>query len=409
LRRDTTKQRATQPAWVIALAFTSFAAMYWFQNRHHLLPYGWMEDLHVYAGAVRLFQSGVSPYYGANFMGLRFVYPPIALYAFRGLAALAPGNLPWTLFGFVSSTSVLLAPFVLARYYLRVPWLTPAMALLVWFGESRFTGLLALYSANVAPICYLACLLAGVPGLRRNRWSWFYVVVMLAAMVKITFLVMLLFPVFAGRRQWWPSIGSVLSVGLLYALEARLFPGLYAGYKWALLQQLSVEKQFGYGVFGVVAWIDEMLKRPVSFDPFAVQALFVIVLLGMLLWLRLRGADLREPGIWLGLLLMAVILVNPRMLHYDAYLALFAAYVVLALTLDLEGVRLVALLWLLFAPSLIMPHLIRSGLMYRSYDLIVILIALVAGIWRLWQRTRLEANAPEDDVFPQSMVVQNRQ
>jgi hypothetical protein len=394
------------PRWLILCAAAAFASLYLFLYRHDLL-YQWLEDLHVYAGAVQLFRSGVNPYYQSIFEGLRFVYPPVVLYAFRALAAVLPGNAFWLVLAFVHLTSVLLAPFVLARHYLREHWLTPSMALLVWLGESRFTGMQALYSANVAPTLYLAALLAAVPGLRKNRWGWFYAAVLLGGMVKITFLVMLLFPLLAGRRQWWRSVGCGVGVAAAYALQARLFPALYAGYKWAVLQQVQVEHQFGYGVFGVAASLDEKLHRPVGLDAYGVHALFAAVLLGALLWLRRRGADVRDPNVWMGMLVMAVIVVNPRVLHYDAYLALFAAYVVLAVTLRLEGWKLIALLAAMYAPSLAVPHVIHAKLMYGSYELCLILIALAAGIWRLWGKTGQGLEAAGDRMLLQSMGVQS--
>lgn len=393
--------RQPPPAWLVACTFAFFAALYLFLNRHDLL-YQWMEDLHVYAHAVQLSRFGVNPYYPVMFEGLHFVYPPVALYAGRGLAALLPGNSIWIV-GFVHLTSVSLAPLVLARYYLRERWLTPALALLIWFGESRFTGILALYSANVAPTLYLACLLAAIPGLRRNHWRWFYAIVLLAALVKITFLIMLLLPLLAGERQWKRCLSCTTGVAALYALQARLFPALYAGYKWALLQQINGEHQYGYGVFGVAASLDEKLKRPVGLGVYALHVLFVAVLLGILFWLRQRHADRRNPSLWMGLLLIAVIVVNPRVLHYDAYIALFAAYGVLAITFELDRWKLIGLLLLLFAPSLAVPYILHSKLMYGSYELCILLGALTAGIWRLWPASTALTGYATESISVQSV------
>lgn len=372
------------PTRLIVLAFAAFAGLYLFQFRHDLL-YQWMEDLHVYARAVRFFRGGTNPYYSEMFEGLRFVYPPIVLYVASGLAAVMPGESEWALIGFIHLTCVLLAPFVLARYYLRAYWFTPALAALVLLAESRFTGMQALYSANVAPSLYLAALLAAVPGIRKNRWGWFYLVVLLAGAVKITFVVMLLFPLLAGRRQWLQSIATGAGVGAIYAAQSKLVPSLYAGYKWAVVQQVKVEHQYGYGVFGVIGSLDEKLHRPLGIEAYAVHALVAGVVLILLFWLRYRGADVREPGVWMGLLVMTVMIVNPRMLHYDAYLALIAAYFVLAVVLQLERWKLIALLVVLYVPCLLVPYVIHTKLMYGSYELLIILGAIAAGIWRLFR------------------------
>ncbi len=371
------------PAWLIAVACAVFAGLYFLQNHHDLL-YQWMEDLHVYARAVRFFRGGANPYYSEMYEGLYFVYPPIVLYIASGLGSVLPGESEWALVAIVHLTCVLLAPFVLARYYLRAYWFTPAMAVLVLLAESRFTGMKALYSANVAPSLYLVALLAAVPGTRKNRWGWFYLVVLLAGAVKITFVFMLLFPLLAGRRQWLQSIATGAGVGAMYAAQSKLVPALYAAYKWAVVQQVKVEHQYGYGVFGVVGSLDEKLHRPLGIEAYALHAVVAGVILAMLFLLRRRSAEVREPSLWMGLLVMTVIIVNPRMLHYDAYLALIAAYFVLAVVFRLDRWKLIALLAVLYVPCLMVPHVIHSRLMYGSYELLIILFAIAMGIWRLF-------------------------
>ena len=224
-----TGRRIVPPAaWLIGCAFVAFAGLYLFHYRHDLL-YQWMEDLHVYARAVRFFRGGTNPYYSEMFEGLRFVYPPIVLYVASAFAAVMLGETEWALVGFIHLTCVLLAPFVLARFYLRAYWFTPALAMLVFLAESRFTGMKALYSANVAPSLYLAALLAAIPGIRKNRWGWFYVVILLAGAVKITFVFMLLFPLLAGRRQWVRSVLTGAGVGVIYAAQSKLTPAPVRG------------------------------------------------------------------------------------------------------------------------------------------------------------------------------------
>jgi hypothetical protein len=98
------------------------------------------------------------------------------------------------------------------------------------------------------------------------------------------------------------------------------------------------------------------------------------------------------------MVLMTIIVVDPRMLHYDAYLALFAAFTVLATTLELDGWKLIALVAVLFAPSLAVPHLLHTKLMYGAYELLILLAALGAGLWSLWRKSgpRLEPVTPNE-------------
>ena len=146
-----------------------------------------------------------------------------------------------------------------------------------------------------------------------------------------------------------------------------------------------MEHQYGYGVFGVVGSLDEKLHRPLGPEAYVAHALIAGVVLALLFWLRRRGADRLEPSLWLGLLVMTVIIVNPRMLHYDAYLALIAAYFVLAVVLGLDRWKLIALLAVLYVPCLLVPYVIHTQLMYGSYELLIILVAVGAGIWRLFR------------------------
>ena len=98
-------------------------------------------------------------------------------------------------------------PLVLARFYFRRRWMGPLFALLLFFASPRFTGVLAFCGMNVASTLYLLALIAGIPGIRRNRWGWFYLAVIFAASIKISFLALLLLPLLAGRRQGWRSAG----------------------------------------------------------------------------------------------------------------------------------------------------------------------------------------------------------
>ena len=126
-------------------------------------------------------------------------------------------------------------------------------AILLFFASPRFTGVLAFCGMNIASTLYLLAFVAGVPGIRKNRWGWFYLAVFLAAIIKITFLALLLLPVLAGRRQWWRSALCGVAVIAANLGERSLWPSFYAGYQWALRQGILVQQSYGYGIFGVLA------------------------------------------------------------------------------------------------------------------------------------------------------------
>jgi hypothetical protein len=122
----------------------------------------------------------------------------------------------------------------------------------------------------------------------------------------------------------------------------------------------------------------------------AAQVLVAIALCGALWWVKRRGVDAvpdDDRTLWHAVLLMAVVVLNPRVLHYDMYLALFAAFVALALLLRLQGWTLAALVPAIFVPALIGVPGFHPWLVHQMYELCLVLAALVAGLWRLGKVT----------------------
>ena len=372
----------------------AFVALYMFLHGKEL-PAGWLEDMPVYKLAVHAFMAGADPYAPTS-TGLHFVYPPIVLYAASWLARVLPGESEWFFVACIHVVCVLALPFVLARYYLRQSWLTPWMAALIYAGEPNFCSVQALYSSNVAPSLYLAALLAAIPGIRNNRWTVFYAVIFVAGAVKITFILLLLLPILAGLRQWWRSIATAVAVAAVYAVQKGLMPSLYAGYKRALVEQITMQKLYGFGVFGVVAGVEQRLHHNiVGITSYAVHAVFAAIVFAFLLALKYRGADKLydretsrgDASLWMGLLLISIIVINPRVLHYDMYIALFAAFVVLAISWRLRGWQLVALVPVLYLPSLLVLPGVHPWIVHQLYQLFLVLLALGVGIKRLWRNT----------------------
>jgi hypothetical protein len=397
-RKSEFENGAVASPWLVTVMLVLFASLYFFLHRHGLGA-AWLEDLPIYKSAAHAFLAGQDPY-SVIWFGLHFVYPPIVLYLFAFLARLMPGESEWTLVVCIHFACMLATPFVLARSFFRAKWMTALFAFFIWFVETDFTAVRALFSANVAPTLYLAALLAAAPGFSKNRWGWFYLVVLLAASVKVTFLILLLLPILGGRRQWLGSIAIGVAVAGVNAFQMVRVPALYAGYKNALVQQVSAQKLYGYGVFGTIAEIEQKL-HPSVHAAYAIHALFAVTFLAFLFWLKQRGAAsfaatsdttyLRaDQNIWHALLLMAVIVINPRVLHYDIYLALFAAFVVLALAIKLTGWKLVALATVMNLPSLIvLPH-VQAWYLPQTYSLCLVLLAIAVGVRQLARETGLE-------------------
>ena len=350
--------------------------------------------------------NGGDPY-AVNHSGLHFVYPPLVLAIAAWFERILPAHGLRVLFIAVHVASVLAMPFVLAYAFVRARWWGRWLPLLVLLAEPAYVGFRALYSANVAPALYLAALLAAIPGVRRNAWSLFYVVVVIAGLVKVTFLVLLLLPILAGAppsirtwirtsiRTWIRSSAVVAIVAGANLLEQRLAPGLYAGYKAALVLQVKTQQLYGFGIFGFAARAEHHLHATVGIFAYSLHAVAVLLMVTILLLLKRRcgfGAahsDVRDDNsagsVWLGLLVIAVILANPRVLHYDMYIALIAAFAIVAIHLRLDRWKLVALAVVLHLPSFLILVGVRSYVLQTGWELTIVLAAFGLGVRELWQ------------------------
>ncbi|WP_263355907.1 hypothetical protein [Acidicapsa ligni] len=372
----------------VLLMFVVAAVGFWWLHRGDFSLW-WLEDLPVYAHALRDWQAGRSPY-NAELSPLYFLYPPAFLYMAGWLSHLVPEG--WGAWVYVGAhvAAVCAIPLVLARYFFRRPWLGLLLAELVFVAEPRFTALLALCGANVASLFYCLAFAAAVPGLRRNRWELFYLVVFLGGITKITFLALLLLPVLIGKRQWGRSIVCGVAVAGTNLAEQVLLPGLYAGYQWSVLQAILVQRHYGYGVFGVLAFFDDKRHHAVGLWPYAVSALLALGITLGLLVLRRRledgsadGGLLAGNAVWVALVVMAVVLVNPREMQYDVDIALFAAFVVFVTALRVRWPLLLMVAW--FLPSLVVPRVIHSPVLYGVYETLLVLGAFGVGYWWLWR------------------------
>jgi hypothetical protein len=371
------------------LLFIGLALLHWYFHQAEWHD-GWLEDVPVYARAVHEWLAGSNPY-SSSLAPLYFLYPPFFLFMAGLISHLLPSNWgPSVYIGFnVAATCAL--PLVLARYYFRRPWLGPLFALLLFFASPGFTGVRAFCTMNISSFLYCLAFVAAVPGLRRNRWQWLYLAVMLAAMIKITFLALLLLPLLAGRRQWLRSVACAASVVAGNLIEMALWPGLYGGYRWSLQQGILTERAYGYGVFGILATYHHRQRSGVGIAPYAVFLLMaaVVVILMFILRRRLECAeDLSSNGTWLALVVTAVILVNPRNMQYDVDIALFATYVLWIYALRTRHL----LLWmvLLFAPSLAVPKIVLNPHMQGIYSTCLVMAVFALAYWRLWQEAGSE-------------------
>jgi hypothetical protein len=382
----TTEPLGPPRPYLIALLFVAVICRYlyveWLVN-HGLSLHGLgLPAERIYADALNDLRSGADPYrtiHGA----LRFVYPPIFLYVGELLERLIPNRIGWYLYALVHVASTVALPVVLARFYLRQRWLSPGFALLVFFAEPRLTGIMALANGNIASLLYLLVFLAALPGLQKNRWALFYAAVFAGGLVKLPLLLPLLFPLLSGARQWRNCSICIAAVIAANLVQKLALPTLYAGYIWSVEQQLTVIHHYGYGVLGIAAGLDYKLHGRVGIIPSLVSAAFTMSVVGALFLLRRRIAEPASNRLWISVILLSTILASPRILPYDADIALMAAYVIFVNVFQTR--RLIVLLVLLFLPSLIVPHFIKSPTLAGCYETLLLLLAFGSGFAILWR------------------------
>ena len=374
-------QPVKSPAlWELLAAFALAVAGYLALYHGHLQPF-LLSDAHVYATGLNQWMSGGDPYGAEHFGALRFVYPPIFLFAGAPLARLMPAHWGWPLYLTISFASAFALPIVMARFYFRQGWLNAFFALLIFFAAPQFGGLLALESGNMACLLYLLIFLAGIPGLKRNVWGWFYAAVFFAALIKVNFLLMLALPVFAGYGQWIRSSVCTIATMAVYLTQKILTPGLYAAYQRSLRFVLIDEDGYGYGVFGNMARLDRKWHHTVGTMPYLIGGLFVPLLLVSLIALKRRLRVEYTDGVWLTLIIVAIVLANPRLLHYDACVAMPAIFVLLVNALKAR--RPVLVFAGLFVISLGVAIFVKSVPIKGGYELVLMLASFAAIYWKL--------------------------
>lgn len=293
--------------------------------------HGW--DVQVYGAAIHSLRAGHDPY--ADAMAIQeafhnhrivhvstdlpysYVYSPITLPLLRLI-----GRVPFWL-----SASTYWSVYILGvlgqiwatmyattakerRYFLYV---APIAAFFPGFLENG-----TVVSGNIAYILYAAVLLAAVAGWRRGSWGWFYVATLAASCVKAPLLSLVVIPILSARRQWLPA-GLTAAAGVaLFAIQPMLWPSLFSNYLKAVNLQFLYNRDFGCSPAGLFS--DSLFRRGIPYSPGGLifYVCYAVPLLGILFYLsrqHFHGRfSLKE---WIPVLLVGVILLNPRIMEYD--------------------------------------------------------------------------------------------
>ena len=272
-------------------------------------------DAHVYARAIHAFQTGGDPY--ARDTPLVFVYPPVFLYGASASSNLISGQTAWYLYLLLNLLAIIAVPVTIAVGYLRSRWFNAGCALLVAAFHPFFTSAFSFFAGNLSNFLYALVLLAGVPGVRRNRWIWFYVAVALAATIKIPMLAFLLLPLLVGEGQAIPCAVAGAAVLIVNAAHRLATPAAYNAYLEAARYQLLVRSDVGFGFFSLLFRLTHRSAHLPHLLPYVAHGLIFGSLAGALWWARRRGVPKELGNWWVSLVLLLAVLCNPRMLAYD--------------------------------------------------------------------------------------------
>ncbi len=360
-------------------------------------------DVQIYGKALQSLQAGHDPYSDATALqklhhakvlangGVEtdsappysYVYSPITL-PLLGVLGRMPVSLLLALYWTMYTAGVLAAIFVGVRLGRR----DERDVLLYCAGVAAFfPGLLAngvLLSGNIAYILYGAVLLTALLGWKRGRWLPFYAAVIIASCVKAPFLSFALLPALSARKQWWPAAATVAGGLALFGMQPLVWPSLFQHYLQAVELQFSYNHDFGCAPSGLFSQL--LGAHHVPYAPWAYffYAAYAIPLFAALVYLSRRFLHGDFPLTqWAPVLLVGVLLLNPRIMEYDVApmtipLALIAWRY--ARTRQQPG-RWIAGMLVLFV-------VLNAGAIYnwelrKALDGPLIVAILLAGMWQL--------------------------
>jgi hypothetical protein len=277
------------------------------------MPFGW--DARDYLLAVQQYSA-----YVHGQASLSLAYSPLFMIPTLGLVTLLPLWLAAAIFWLTYFAGFVVQIWVGLRCATEserkiLCYIAPAIAF--------FPGLLisesgVIVSGNLAYILYGAMFAGAAWGWKRNNWSWFYIAVLLSACAKVHLLTMLAIPLLCGERQWRRALvtGSV-GVGL-YALQARIWPQPFHTYLNSLHAMSQSRRDFGCGPVGNLARTLQHYGAA-YYEPCVL--FYVVYAVVMFLVLFSLSKLYRERRIsftgWVPVMLLGVVLLNPRILAYD--------------------------------------------------------------------------------------------
>jgi hypothetical protein len=292
----------------------------------HYIPSCW--DLTIYQQAMQWLRNGLDPYatgqarqiaeHARGHYAFTYVYPPVTMVFLRILNHIPslPGRLLyWTMYA-AGFGCQLWAGTHLARPSERklLQYLLP----LVVF----FPGLIpneVILSGNIAIPLYGAVWVGAVRGWKQERWGVFYAAVLAASLFKLPLLTLLAIPVLMGAAQFLNSAITAAGALALFFAQRLIWPKEFAEYLSDVQLQFTLNHDFGRGLVGIFCRVLNAMGRPFTTAStvfYLVYAALVFVVLASFAQSYRRKEV--EGSTWMTVLLTGTILLNPRIMSYDA-------------------------------------------------------------------------------------------
>ncbi|MGH9595315.1 MAG: hypothetical protein ACRD3K_00815 [Edaphobacter sp.] len=308
--------------WVLIFAAVPISAMF--------SPSGW--DVAVYRNAIHSLKAGHDPYLddisaqkvyysqAVRPVGdppFNYVYSPMTLPLLRLIGSLPiwlSGSLYWLAYIVGVLAGIWVGTLALEdnerRYFLYFAPVT------IFFHGLIANGIVL--GGNIAYILYGLVLLAAVLGWRRGTWMWFYLAVIAASCVKAPLLCLTIIPLLSARKQWIPASVTAVAGVALFAVTPVIWPTLFKHYLQSLQLEFNYNHDFGSSPAGLFS--DALHSRGIAYSPACIffYLAYAIPTFALLFYLSrrfLQGSfSLRQ---WMPVLLLGVMLLNPRLIEYD--------------------------------------------------------------------------------------------
>jgi len=186
-----------------------------------------------------------------------------------------------------------------------------------------FPGMLlfdSVLGGNVAFMLYGFIFIAAWLGWKRNQWLLFYLAVIAASCIKAPYLTLLAIPLLSGRKQWGPAtVAAIAGVGL-FASQIRIWPVEFHNYLLAVDRIFSFNNDFGSGPAGRLGALLATMNLPYATASTLFYLCASIPLFLFLLYLsrRYKKGELSSAQ-WIPVMLLGVLLLNPRLIEYDIF------------------------------------------------------------------------------------------